>query len=143
MTSQCETSGKYNINLLSKNLEPPEYNLPTRERTLTGTSSILAGSKSRVLPTDAFFTKYNYRAGRAVLTVISWACTAHETTHLTSPKLHLASFKATQNGKKLKQRHNATRDWSQDLQHQSTPYSQGRETNFIALKLPNDRQMIL
>ena len=46
-------------------------NPSTRERTLTGTSSILAGSKSRVLPTDAFFTKYNYRAGRAVLTVIS------------------------------------------------------------------------
>ena len=72
MTSQCETSGKYNIlNLLSKNLEPPEYNLSTRERTLTGTSSILVGSKSRVLPTDPFSTKYNYRAGRAVLTVMS------------------------------------------------------------------------
>ena len=59
MTSQCETSGKYNIlNLLSKNLKPPKYNLPTRERTLmtlTGTTSILAGRKSHVLPTDPFF----------------------------------------------------------------------------------------
>jgi len=54
ITSQCETIGKYNILICSV-----IYNLPTRERTLTGTSSILAESKSRVLPTDPFFTKYN------------------------------------------------------------------------------------
>ena len=31
-----------------------EYNLPARERTLTGTRIILAGSKSGVLPTTFF-----------------------------------------------------------------------------------------
>ena len=64
---------------------PPEYNLPDRERTLTGPRSILAGSKSRVLPTTPFLVKtIQTRAGRAILTVTSRTCAVHETTPLST-----------------------------------------------------------
>ena len=48
MTSQYETGDKNNAHLLS-------HNLPAREKK-NGTSSILAGGKSRMLPPDPLFT---------------------------------------------------------------------------------------